>query len=223
MHLNIINYVFLPAINSGYLPKMIETLKTILSIVFGAAISYLGTDLSERKKAKIASLNVAYSVIRYLSNQYIQLINLKMDFENRLNLLNNLQLSRREDVISVTQDFNEDLYRIDFSQLYGLPVTKHVRSRLDESLQNIFLCDREYFNTMSGILKLNDAKRDILKEDSHLNELLSFFHRNIPSRLEALNKAIEDNKKATHEFQEVLTIIYGKKFQKIQYGDIYRK
>jgi len=209
-----------------------EGLTYTLSTVFGGFVAFTIQRQNEKKINLSNQINIAQATVRYLSLQYIQLINIERDLENRQILLqkakeiiNKKSEIPRNELISITQDFREDIYRIDLSKLYSLTVPESNRSEFDESLLSAFLLDRKYLATINCLLDINRAKREFLeKNNDQPYKVISIFFDNILSdRLNIVKTAIDKNLTTVDELQSSFKKFFGKDFKEIKYGEIYSK
>jgi len=215
-------------LKSNISQTLYDGLTYTLSTIFGGFITYFAQFHKEQRKNLSNQLNIAQATIRYLSLQYLQLINLQKDLENRQGLLKevkreieNQEESLRKKIITITQDFCEDIYRINLSKLYNITTQNCNRTQFEEALLSVFLLDRNYLSTINSILDINKAKRDYLKDTLDVTEFISKLYNNlIEDRLEIVKNSVQKNLNALDELQNIFEKIFGKKFKKIKYGEI---
>ncbi len=193
-----------------------------VSTVFGGVVAYAGLMVLETKKTNMAALNIVNVIVRCLGHQYLQLVNIEKNLEQRQLLLG--QPGAKENLKDISQDFREDLYRVDLALLCSLPLSRVECNKFEEVLQDVFMCDRAYFNVMDSVLQLNDIKKELLKPGSDASEFFLCIGRRFPERLDGVRKVMQQNKDTYDKFQDAIkATIYGKNFKKRQYGEIYLK
>ncbi len=198
----------------------------IIMLIIGAIITVTYLSFVENRKNKNSFLVNSYQIIQKLGQQYLQLTNLKKEIENRVSLINKHvskgQTIPREEMLLMAQDFKEDYYRIESEKLTPLIIlpANILKSFLEKSLL-VLSADKSYFKSIYTILKTNEAKLNIYKEDNGLSSLLDFYQRHMPSLLEQIEYSLKINTDTNKRFQHDLKIIFGKKFNEIHYGEVY--
>lgn len=202
-----------------------ELLKYVIGVCLGGFITYYVQTTVEKSKRKTLEFNAACHVIRTHADQYIQMINLKKDLEDRMELLKSMEIFSRDRKdfdarARIIQDINEKIYEIDRDQLNSLPFPKQGREEFEICRSHIFLSNRCYSDAICSVLKLNSAKIEHLNS-SHgfidnglqLPSVLGFLKNHIPNCILTLEDAIEKNKRYSDSFKKELRSIFGKNFK----------
>lgn len=198
----------------------------IIMLIIGAIITVTYLSFVENRKNKNSFLVNSYYIIQKLSQQYLQLTNLKKEIEKRISLINKYtskeQKIPREEMLLMIQEFKEDYDRIESEKLTPLIILpSDIFKNFLEKSQLVLSADKSYFKSIHSILKTNDVKLHTSKEENGLRTLLNFYQRHMPSLLEQINYSLEINKNANKSFQNELKTIFGKKFNETHYGEAY--
>ncbi|HAT8742790.1 TPA: hypothetical protein ACT9BX_002268 [Legionella pneumophila] len=173
----------------------------ILSSAVGATIVVIVNHFKQKHDKRIQIENDIYLLFCkffFISSiQYSELINKKLEVEDKLSRLNKLsEKSPKEELVYIVQDFDyDDTINIDVSDLsntlYQLRSMKNFQSGDTQMLQPFYLFNDKYHEIIRHFAKYNEMKRAIRGEKFFTNLLVDYFKEYMPIVLLKIEKQLD--------------------------------
>jgi len=183
-----------------YIYQILWSPETIFSSALGATIALVINHCKQKYDKRIQLENDIYSLFCkffFISSiQYSELINKKMEVEDKLGKLDKLTENlSKEDLVCIFQDFDYDAsININVNDLsvtlYKLRCMKNYQSGDSQILQPLYLLNDKYHEIIKHFSKFNEVKR-MIPEEQFFVYLPYYFKEYMPVVLEKIKKQLD--------------------------------